>query len=76
MSARKSRTRAAVVAAELDLRKVSAPRLGYRRNKTKSPRGCAAPPRASMPSIHELATFMMALCSGKNTRGGRGFVKK
>eukprot|EP00965_Chrysotila_dentata_P011560 378379-Pleurochrysis_carterae.AAC.1 len=29
-----------------------------------------------MPSIHELATFIIASRSGKNTRGGRGFVKK
>eukprot|EP00965_Chrysotila_dentata_P037099 1234301-Pleurochrysis_carterae.AAC.5 len=29
-----------------------------------------------MPSSHELATFLIALRNGQNTRGGRGFVKK
>eukprot|EP00965_Chrysotila_dentata_P073210 2419173-Pleurochrysis_carterae.AAC.1 len=29
-----------------------------------------------MPSIQKLGTFMMMLRSGKNTRGGRGLVKK
>eukprot|EP00965_Chrysotila_dentata_P218520 6190627-Pleurochrysis_carterae.AAC.2 len=29
-----------------------------------------------MPSIYDLATYMSELSSGRNTRGGRGFVKK
>eukprot|EP00965_Chrysotila_dentata_P020420 676756-Pleurochrysis_carterae.AAC.1 len=45
-------------------------------SKTRGPREVATPPCASMPSIYELATFMIMSRSGKHTRGGRGFVKK